>query len=89
MVEQIATKVRAGQRVLISAHGNSLRALVKYLDNLSAEEVLELNIPTGVPLVYELDDDLKPIRSYYLGDQTQVEQAMRAIANQGKIAPHL
>lgn len=87
--ETIAPEVRAGQRVLISAHGNSLRALVKYLDNLSAEEVLELNIPTGVPLVYELDDDLKPIRSYYLGDQTQVEQAMRAIANQGKIAPHL
>ncbi|HET7060981.1 MAG TPA: 2,3-diphosphoglycerate-dependent phosphoglycerate mutase [Nitrosospira sp.] len=87
--ETIAPQVRAGQRVLISAHGNSLRALVKYLDNLSAEEVLELNIPTGVPLVYELDDDLKPIRSYYLGDQTQVEQAMRAIANQGKIAPHL
>jgi 2,3-bisphosphoglycerate-dependent phosphoglycerate mutase len=85
--ETIAPQVRAGQRVLISAHGNSLRALVKYLDNLSAEEVLELNIPTGVPLVYELDDDLKPIRSYYLGDQTQVEQAMRAVANQGKILP--
>lgn len=85
--ETIAPQVRAGQRILISAHGNSLRALVKYLDNLSAEEVLELNIPTGVPLVYELEDDLKPIRSYYLGDQTQVEQAMRAIANQGKILP--
>jgi 2,3-bisphosphoglycerate-dependent phosphoglycerate mutase len=85
--ETIAPRVRAGRRVLISAHGNSLRALVKYLDNLSAEEVLELNIPTGVPLVYELEDDLKPIRSYYLGDQTQVEQAMRAIANQGKILP--
>jgi len=86
--ETIAPQVRAGKRVLISAHGNSLRALVKYLDNLSEEEVLELNIPTGVPLVYELGDDLKPIRNYYLGDQAQIEQAMQAVANQGKILPH-
>jgi 2,3-bisphosphoglycerate-dependent phosphoglycerate mutase len=84
----IAPQVRAGQRVLISAHGNSLRALVKYLDNLSEEEVLDLNIPTGVPLVYELDDDLKPIRRYYLGDPAQIERAMQAVANQGKILPH-
>ena len=81
-------RCRAGQRILISAHGNSLRALVKYLDNLSEEEVLDLNIPTGVPLVYELDDDLNPIRRYYLGDPAQIEQAMQAVANQGKILPH-
>jgi len=86
--EIIAPQVRAGQRILISAHGNSLRALVKYLDNLSEEEVLDLNIPTGIPLVYELDDDLKPIRRYYLGDPAQIEQAMQAVANQGKILPH-
>jgi 2,3-bisphosphoglycerate-dependent phosphoglycerate mutase len=86
--EIIAPQVRAGQRILISAHGNSLRALVKYLDNLSEEEVLDLNIPTGVPLVYELDDDLNPIRRYYLGDPAQIEQAMQAVANQGKILPH-
>jgi len=84
--EIIAPQVRAGQRILISAHGNSLRALVKYLDNLSEEEVLDLNIPTGIPLVYELDDDLKPIRRYYLGDPAQIEQAMQAVANQGKSA---
>jgi 2,3-bisphosphoglycerate-dependent phosphoglycerate mutase len=64
-----------------------LRALVKYLDNLSEQEVLELNIPTGVPLVYELDDNLKPVRNYYLGDQAKIEQAMQAVANQGKILP--
>ena len=86
--EIIAPQVRAGQRILISAHGNSLRALVKYLDNLSEEEVLDLNIPTGIPLVYELDDDLNPIRRYYLGDPAQIEQAMQAVANQGKILPH-
>ena len=83
----ISPQVQSGQRVLICAHGNSLRALVKYLDNLSEEDVLELNIPTGIPLVYELDDDMKPGRSYYLGDQAKIEQAMRMVANQGKIAP--
>jgi len=82
--ETIAPVVKSGKRVIIAAHGNSLRALVKYLDNLSEEEVLGLNIPTGVPLVYELDDDLKPIRSYYLGDQAAIEAAMAAVANQGK-----
>jgi 2,3-bisphosphoglycerate-dependent phosphoglycerate mutase len=85
--ETISPQVQAGKRVLICAHGNSLRALVKYLDNLSEQEVLELNIPTGVPLVYELDDDLKPVRNYYLGDQAKIEQAMQAVANQGKILP--
>lgn len=85
--ETIAPQVQSGQRVLITAHGNSLRALVKYLDNLSDQDVLELNIPTGVPLVYELDDNLKPIRNYYLGDQAKIEQATRKVANQGKIPP--
>ncbi len=75
---------RAGKRVLIAAHGNSLRALVKYLDNIPDEEIVALNIPTGLPLVYELDDALKPIRSYYLGDPEKVKAAMDAVANQGK-----
>ena len=85
--ETIAPQVQSGQRILIVAHGNSLRALVMYLDNLSEQDVMELNIPTGVPLVYELEDDLKPIRSYYLGDQAEIEQAMQVVANQGKISP--
>ena len=87
--ETIAPQVQCGQRVLIVAHGNSLRALVKYLDNLSNEDVLELNIPTGAPLVYELNDNLRPLRNYYLGDQAKIEQAMRVVANQGKILPQL
>ena len=82
--ETIAPAVRAGQRVLIAAHGNSLRALVKYLDNISDQDIVELNIPTGMPLVYELDDDMKPIRSYYLGDPEKVKAAMEAVAAQGK-----
>ncbi|SEO35618.1 2,3-diphosphoglycerate-dependent phosphoglycerate mutase [Nitrosovibrio sp. Nv6] len=85
--ETIAPQVKSRQRVLITAHGNSLRALVMYLDNLSEQDVMELNIPTGVPLVYELDDRLRPVRSYYLGDQAKIEQAMRVVANQGKILP--
>ncbi len=85
--ETIAPQVQSGQRILIVAHGNSLRALVMYLDNLSEQDVMALNIPTGVPLVYELEDDLKPIRSYYLGDQTEIEQAMQVVANQAKISP--
>ncbi len=85
--QTIAPQVQSGQHVLITAHGNSLRALVMYLDNLSEQEVMELNIPTGVPLVYELDESLKPIRSYYLGDQARIEQAMQVVANQGKIVP--
>ncbi len=82
--ETIAPAVRSGQKVIIAAHGNSLRALVKYLDHVSDEDIINLNIPTGVPLVYELDDELKPIRHYYLGDQSAIEAAMQAVANQGK-----
>jgi 2,3-bisphosphoglycerate-dependent phosphoglycerate mutase len=82
--EAIAPAVRSGQRVLIAAHGNSLRALVKYLDNISDQDIVELNIPTGMPLVYELDEDLKPLNRYYLGDPEKVRQAMEAVAAQGK-----
>ena len=82
--ETIAPAVKRGERVLIAAHGNSLRALVKYLDNISDDEIVGLNIPTGVPLVYELDDNLKPIRHYYLGDQAKIQAAMDAVAAQGK-----
>lgn len=80
----IARDVSAGERVLITAHGNSLRALVKYLDNIGGSEIVGLNIPTGIPLVYELTDDLKPIRNYYLGDADKVAAAAQAVANQGK-----
>ncbi len=80
----IAPQIQSGKRVIIAAHGNSLRALVKYLDNVSDKDILNYNIPTGAPLVYELDDDLKPIRNYYLGDQAAIEQATQAVANQGK-----
>ncbi len=72
------------RRCSIAAHGNSLRALVKYLDNVSEEDIVELNIPTGMPLVYELDDDLKPLNRYYLGDPEKVKAAMEAVAAQGK-----
>jgi len=82
--ETVAPAIRSGKRVLIAAHGNSLRALVKYLDNVSDDEIVELNIPTGMPLVYELDDELKPIRHYYLGDPEKVKAAMEAVAAQGK-----
>jgi 2,3-bisphosphoglycerate-dependent phosphoglycerate mutase len=82
--ETIAPAVREGRRVLIAAHGNSLRALVKYLDDVSEEAIVGLNIPTGMPLVYELGDDLKPLRSYYLGDPEKVKAAMEAVAAQGK-----
>jgi 2,3-bisphosphoglycerate-dependent phosphoglycerate mutase len=80
----IAPAVREGRRVLIAAHGNSLRALVKYLDDVSEQAIVGLNIPTGMPLVYELSDDLKPLRSYYLGDPEKVKAAMEAVAAQGK-----
>ncbi|MFA5146238.1 MAG: 2,3-diphosphoglycerate-dependent phosphoglycerate mutase [Candidatus Omnitrophota bacterium] len=80
----IAPVVRSGKRVIIAAHGNSLRALVKYLDNISDEAIVGLNIPTGLPLVYELDERLKPLKSYYLGDPEEVKKAMEAVANQGK-----
>jgi len=75
--------LKSGKRVIIAAHGNSLRALVKYLDNISDQDIVELNIPTGIPLVYELDDDLKPVRSYYLGDPEAVAKAAAAVAAQG------
>jgi 2,3-bisphosphoglycerate-dependent phosphoglycerate mutase len=80
----IAPDIRSGRRVLIAAHGNSLRALVKYLDHMSEEEIVELNIPTGIPLVYELDGDLRPARKYYLGDEEAVQRTAAAVANQAK-----
>lgn len=80
----IAPTVKEGRRVLIAAHGNSLRALVKYLDKVSEEEIIGLNIPTGIPLVYELDERLNPLQHYYLGDPEAVAQAQQAVANQGK-----
>lgn len=80
--KEIAPVVRANKKVLVVAHGNSLRALVKYLDNVSDEEITGLNIPTGIPLVYELDENLKPIRHYYLGDQQKIAAAAAAVANQ-------
>lgn len=80
----IAPAIRSGKRVIIVAHGNSLRALVKYLDGVGDDEIVELNIPTGIPLVYELDDDLAPIRHYYLGDPEAIAAAAAAVANQGK-----
>ena len=82
--QSIKSNIEKGERVLIVAHGNSLRALVKYLDNISDHDILELNIPTGVPLVYELDDDLAPIRNYYLGNQSQIANKVAAVAAQGK-----
>ncbi|MDD5216462.1 MAG: 2,3-diphosphoglycerate-dependent phosphoglycerate mutase [Candidatus Omnitrophica bacterium] len=82
--DTIAPAIRSGKRVLIAAHGNSLRALVKYLDGVSDEEIVGLNIPTGIPLVYELDDRLKPLRHDYLGDPEKIKQAMEAVASQGK-----
>jgi len=85
--EAIAPAIVAGKRVIVAAHGNSLRALVKHLDNISDEEILELNIPTGVPLVYELDTGMKPIRHYYLGDPEAILKAQEAVANQGKAKP--
>ena len=80
----IAPSIKSGKNVLITAHGNSLRALVKYLDNVSDDEIVGLNIPTGIPLVYELDDDLKPIKHYYLGDQEAIAAKAKAVAEQGK-----
>ncbi|MEA5079116.1 MAG: 2,3-diphosphoglycerate-dependent phosphoglycerate mutase [Anaerolineaceae bacterium] len=82
--ETVAPAIKSGKRVIIVAHGNSLRSLVKYLDNIPDDEIVELNIPTGVPLVYELDEDLKPIQHYYLGDPEEVKKLAEAVANQGK-----
>ncbi len=81
---EILPKVKAGQRLIIAAHGNSLRALVKYLDSIPDSEIVSLNIPTGIPLVYDLDENLKPLCSYYLGDAEAIKAAQEAVANQGK-----
>ncbi len=83
--EVIVPEIKAGKKVLIAAHGNSLRALVKYLDNISDEDIAGLNIPTGVPLVYELDEDLKPIKHYYLGDQAKIAAKINAVKNQDSV----
>jgi len=82
--DTIAPAIKSGRKVVIAAHGNSLRALVKYLDGISDEDIIGLNIPTGIPLVYELDDDLKPIKHYYLGDQDEIAKKAAAVAAQGK-----
>lgn len=82
--EEIAPAIKDGKKVVIAAHGNSLRSLVQYLDSMSEADILKLNIPTGVPLVYELDKDLKPIKHYYLGDQEAIQAAISGVANQGK-----
>ncbi|HNX22571.1 MAG TPA: 2,3-diphosphoglycerate-dependent phosphoglycerate mutase [Spirochaetota bacterium] len=80
----ITPAVKEGKRVIIAAHGNSLRALIKHLDNVSETDIVDLNIPTGVPLVYELDQDMKPLKHYYLGDPEEIAKAMKDVANQGK-----
>lgn len=82
--DSIVPEIKRGQRVLIAAHGNSLRAMVKYLDNMTDDEIMALNIPTGIPLVYELDKDLKPVRHYYLASDEEVKAAINKVANQGK-----
>lgn len=82
--DTIAPAVRSGKQVIVAAHGNSLRALIKYLDQISDDDIVNLNIPTARPLVYELDDSLKPIKHYYLGNQAEIEAAAKAVANQGK-----
>jgi len=81
----LAPEIKSGKRVLLVAHGNSIRALVKYLDNISEAEITELNIPTGLPLVYELDEDLNAVRHYYLGDVGEAAKKAAAVANQGKV----
>jgi 2,3-bisphosphoglycerate-dependent phosphoglycerate mutase len=85
--ETLAPAIRSGKRVLVAAHGNSIRAMVKYLDDVSDDEIVGLNIPTGIPLVYELDSDLRPIRHEYLGDPEEIARAMAAVASQGKAKP--
>jgi 2,3-bisphosphoglycerate-dependent phosphoglycerate mutase len=82
--EQIVPAIQNGKKILIVAHGNTIRALIKHLDQLSEEEILNVNIPTGIPLIYELDEHLKPLRHYYLGDQEKIAAAMHAVAAQGK-----
>ena len=82
--DSVVPEIKNGRNILIAAHGNSLRALVKYLDNISEKDILELNIPTGIPLVYEFDENMKPVKNYYLGDQDAIKNAMQSVANQGK-----
>ncbi len=82
--ESVAPAIKAGKRVVIAAHGNSIRALVKYLDNIADDDIVGVNIPNGIPLVYELDENLKPIRNYYLGDAEAAAKAAAAVASQGK-----
>lgn len=82
--QSIAPQIKAGKKVIIAAHGNSLRALIKHLDNISDQDILNYNIPTGIPLIYELDNNLKPLTSYYLGDASAIGEAISAVANQGK-----
>lgn len=82
--ESMAPAIKAGKRILVSAHGNSIRALVKYLDGISDSDIVGLNIPNGIPLVYELDENLRPIRHYYLGDEEAAKKAAAAVASQGK-----
>jgi 2,3-bisphosphoglycerate-dependent phosphoglycerate mutase len=83
--KEIVPKIKAGKKIIIAAHGNSLRALVKYLDNVVDSDIVNLNIPTAMPLVYELDENLKPTKNYYLGDPEVVKKAMESVANQGKV----
>jgi 2,3-bisphosphoglycerate-dependent phosphoglycerate mutase len=80
----MAPAIKAGKRIVVAAHGNSIRALVKYLDNIGDDEIVGVNIPNGIPLVYELDENLKPIRHYYLGDADAAAKAAAAVASQGK-----
>jgi 2,3-bisphosphoglycerate-dependent phosphoglycerate mutase len=80
-------KIKTGKRLIVAAHGNSLRALVKYLDAISDEDIIKYNIPTGIPLVFELDENMKPTKSYYLGDADAVRAAQEAVAKQGKSEP--
>lgn len=84
--EKIAPAIHRGENIIVAAHGNTIRAFMKHLDDLTEEEILHVNIPTGVPLVYELDDNLKPLRHYYLGDQEKITASMNAVASQGKSA---
>jgi 2,3-bisphosphoglycerate-dependent phosphoglycerate mutase len=83
-LDEIAPKIKNGKRLIVAAHGNSLRALVKHLNGMTDDEIVNLNIPTGVPLVYDLDEDLKPLKNYYLGDADAIKAAQDAVANQGK-----
>ena len=82
--DAIAPQIKNGKKIIVAAHGNSLRALVKYLDNIADDEISQFNVPTGIPLVYELDQDLKPITKYFLGDEEEIKKAQEAVAKQGK-----